>query len=98
MVDREIDADAGRWLKTASVPQKTTATTAKMKRDEIRALLEREPFRAFEIETTGGRRFDVTAADRLLMPVHKPELLIVFTNDGLMHFVEAGSVASVTSL
>jgi hypothetical protein len=54
LADREINADAGRWLKTASFPQKGAAKNpkkrrGKMKLADIKERAEQNPFRALAV-------------------------------------------------
>ena len=68
-----------------------------MKITEIKTLVERQPFRPFVIETTGGKQILISQQRNILLPEAKPELVIAFTDDGQMHLVEDEAIASVAS-
>ena len=62
---------------------------------ELKAKIEREPFRAFVIELVSGRQIIIGKDSELLSPRKRPELVIAFTDDGLQHEFEASAIASL---
>jgi hypothetical protein len=66
-----------------------------MKKEEIANLAQREPFQPFTINLINGDRIHIDAADQLLFPAPRPELVIAFTENGQMHIFEDVGIASV---
>jgi hypothetical protein len=58
---------------------------------DVKAKLEREPFRPFVIELSSGRLILVDKESELFFPRRRPELVVAFT-DGLQHEFEAGRI------
>ena len=56
--------------------------------NDIKSKLAREPFRTFIIELISGRQIAISADSELFFPKARPELVIAFTADGLMHEFE----------
>jgi hypothetical protein len=65
---------------------------------QLQALINRKPFRAFEIATTAGDHFPVLEEGDILNNRRRPELYFIFTEDGLAHWIEADDIVSVTTL
>lgn len=59
---------------------------------ELRAKLDREPFRPFMVELVSGREILIGAETEVLLPRKRPELVIAFTEDGLQHEFEASAI------
>jgi len=59
---------------------------------DVKAKLEREPFRPFVIELSSGRLILVDKDSELFFPRRRPELIVAFTDDGLQHEFEAGGI------
>jgi hypothetical protein len=55
-----------------------------------------EPFRPFIIEFQSGRRILIGADSEILFPRKRAELVIAFTDDGLMHEFEARAIARLS--
>lgn len=62
---------------------------------ELKAKLNREPFRAFVIELLSGRQVTIGENSEVLLPRRRPELVIAFTEDGLQHEFEVSVIASL---
>jgi hypothetical protein len=65
-----------------------------MKKDDLKSRLAREPFRPFVIELASGRQISVTRETEMLFPRKRPELVIAFTDHGLMHEFEVDVIHS----
>lgn len=63
--------------------------------DDLQSRLRREPFRRFVIELASGGAVPIGRDSELLFPRRRPELVIAFTDDGLQHQFEIGSVVRV---
>jgi hypothetical protein len=61
--------------------------------DLLKTKMRREPFRAFIIEFQSGHQILIDADTEMLFPRKRPELIIAFTGNGLMHEFEAGAIA-----
>jgi hypothetical protein len=66
-----------------------------MKRSDIEAQATRVPFRPFWIETGGGTSIEVYNPSRILLPIARPDLAIVFGPDGGVHLLDLDQVVSV---
>jgi hypothetical protein len=70
-----------------------------MTADQLREILERKPFKPVEIATTSGDHFQVLEeGDVHYNSRRRPERVVVFTQDGLFHILDADQVASATVL
>jgi hypothetical protein len=65
---------------------------------QVREFLARRPFRPFEIATTAGDHYAVLEEGDIFNNRRRPNLYVIFTDDGLAHLIEADSIVSVTSL
>jgi hypothetical protein len=64
--------------------------------DLLKTKMRRQPFRAFIIEFQSGHQILVDADTELLFPRKRPELIIAFTENGLMHEFEESAIARLT--
>jgi len=62
---------------------------------ELKAKLEREPFRPFVIELQSGRQILIGRESELFFPRRRPELIIAFSDDGLQHEFELSAIVSL---
>jgi hypothetical protein len=62
----------------------------------LQTKMRQEPFWPFIIEFQSGHRILIGADSEILFPRKRPELVIAFTDDGLMHEFEAGAIARLT--
>jgi len=62
---------------------------------QLKAKLNREPFRPFVVELISGRQILIGANSEVLFSRKRPELVIAFTEDGLQHEFELGAIASL---
>jgi hypothetical protein len=60
--------------------------------DLLKAKMRRQPFRAFIIKFQSGHQILVDADTELLFPRKRPELIIAFTENGLMHEFEESAI------
>jgi len=60
--------------------------------DLLKAKMRREPFRPFIIELQSGSQILVGADSEMLFPKKRPELVIAFSENGLMHEFEASAI------
>jgi hypothetical protein len=58
----------------------------------LKTKLKREPFRAFLIELASGSQILIDAESEILLPRKRPELVIAFTENGLMHEFEGDAI------
>ena len=58
----------------------------------LKSKLRREPFRSFIIELHSGTRILIDAESEIFFPRKRPELVIAFTADGLMHEFEVSAI------
>jgi hypothetical protein len=65
-----------------------------MNKDDLKSKLAREPFRPFVIELASGRQIVITGETEVLFPRKRPELVIAFTDDGVMHEFEVDVIHS----
>jgi hypothetical protein len=63
-----------------------------MKLSELKAKLQREPF---VINLQSGRQVAIGEDSEVLLPRRRPELVIVFTDDGLQHEFEVSAIVSL---
>jgi hypothetical protein len=63
-----------------------------MNQTDLKSKLQREPFRPFVIELGSGRQITINQDSEVLFPRKRPELVIVFTSEGLMHEFELGAI------
>jgi hypothetical protein len=64
---------------------------------ELRAAVDRKPFLPFAINLFDGEQLTINADTEVLFPKNKPELVIVFSADGMMHLFEAEAIASLVT-
>jgi hypothetical protein len=70
-----------------------------MNPDQFREIVRRRPFRPVEVTTTSGDHYVLTNEGYFYNnPRRRPELVVLFTEDGLMHLLEAGRIVSLTIL
>ena len=60
--------------------------------DLLKAKMHREPFRPFLIEFISGAQILIDADTEILFPHKRPELVIAFTGNGLMHEFEGRAI------
>lgn len=58
----------------------------------FRAKLERQPFRPFVVEFSSGSTLVIVEQAEVLLPKTRPELVIVFSADGIQHEFEIGAI------
>lgn len=63
---------------------------------ELESLLTREPFRPFDIETTGGSLIAVESAGHIKLPPEGFATVIVFGPDKRLYMLEASAISSVS--
>ena len=66
--------------------------------NDLKSKLAREPFRPFTIELVSGRQIPIAEDSELFFPRARPELVIAFTTDGLMHEFEENVVNSLIEI
>jgi len=69
-----------------------------MDTNQLQALINRKPFRPFQIATTAGDHFAVLEEGDIFNNRRRPNLYFIFTDDGLAHWIEADDIVSVTTL
>jgi hypothetical protein len=69
-----------------------------MTQTDLKSKLEREPFRPFIIELGSGRQITISQDSEVLFPRKRPELVIAFTSNGLMHEFELGAIQAFIEL
>jgi hypothetical protein len=69
-----------------------------MKTDQINVLINRRPFRAFQIATASGDHYSVLEEADIFNNRRRPDLYVIFTEDGLAHWIESSDIVSITSL
>jgi len=62
---------------------------------QLKAKLDREPFRPFIVELVSGREIAISENSEVLLPRRRPELVIAFTDDGVQHEFEISAIASL---
>ena len=63
--------------------------------DLLKSKMHREPFRPLIIELHSGTQIVIDADTEILFPRKRPELVIAFTADGLMHEFETSAIAQL---
>jgi hypothetical protein len=66
-----------------------------MTNEQLKAKMDREPFRPFIIELTSGRQIRIGQESEVLFPRRRPELIIAFSDDGLQHEFELSAIVSL---
>jgi hypothetical protein len=61
--------------------------------DLLKSKMHREPLRAFLIELISGAQIFIDGDTEILFSRKRPELIIAFTGNGLMHEFESGAIA-----
>ena len=70
-----------------------------MTADQLREIIERKPFRPVEVVTVGGDHYQVVEEkDVHFNPRRRPDRVVVFTEDGLFHTLDADQITSATVL
>ena len=65
---------------------------------QLRELIARRPFRPIQIATAAGDHYAIVEEADIFNNRRRPELYVIFTADGLAHWIEADDIVSVTSL
>jgi hypothetical protein len=65
---------------------------------QLKELVSRRPFRPFQIATASGDHYAVLEEADIFNNRRRPDLYVIFTENGLAHWIEAGDIVSVTSL
>jgi hypothetical protein len=68
-----------------------------MTTEQIAIHKNRQPFRSFIISLTNGESLFIKEFKDLHISPYKPNLITVFTEDGLVHLIEADSVVKIAS-
>jgi hypothetical protein len=63
--------------------------------EQLKELVSRRPFRPFEI---AGDHYSVLEEADIFNNRRRPDLYVIFTDDGLAHWIESADIVSVTSL
>lgn len=63
---------------------------------ELESLLAREPFKPFDIETTGGSLIGVQSAGHMKLPPEGFATIIVFGPDKRLYMLEASAISSIS--
>jgi hypothetical protein len=66
-----------------------------MKLSELKAKLQREPFRPFVIDLQSGRQVRVESEAHIKLPPDGFDVVIVFGTDGLVHHLPLDSIVTV---
>jgi hypothetical protein len=69
-----------------------------MKIQDLKAKLERHPFRPFIIELNSGSQILIDAESEILFPRKRPELVIVFTRDRIQHEFEDQAITRLAEV
>jgi hypothetical protein len=69
-----------------------------MNSQQLKELVNRRPFRPIQITTASGDHYAVLEEADIFNNRRRPDLYVIFTEDGLAHWIEAGDIVSVTSL
>ena len=69
-----------------------------MDSQQLKSLINRKPFRPFQIATTAGDHFVVLEEGDILSNRRRPDLYFIFTEDGLAHWIESNDIVGVTTL
>jgi hypothetical protein len=69
-----------------------------METKQIHELIMRRPFRPIVIATKSGDHFPILEEGDVFNNRRRPGLYVIFTEDGLAHWIEADDIVSVTSL
>jgi hypothetical protein len=62
-------------------------------RELLETKMRREPFRPFSVELVSGTEISIKADSEILFPRNRPELVIVFSGNGLQHEFEETAIA-----
>jgi hypothetical protein len=81
--------------RTASGSDKLSSADCMNDSDLIKSKIRREPFCAFVIELRSGTQLLIDRDSEILLSRKRPELIIAFTGDGLMHEFEVSAIAQV---
>lgn len=66
-----------------------------MKITEIKSMMERAPFRPFNVMLENGLNLKVTREHELLFPRNRPGLMIIFNTVGVMTIFEDRAVTAI---
>jgi hypothetical protein len=69
-----------------------------MDNQQLRTLISRRPFRPFQIATSSGDHYAVLEEADIFNNRRRPQLYVIFTDDGLAHWIESDDIVSVTTL
>jgi hypothetical protein len=69
-----------------------------MNSQQLKELVNRRPFRPIQIATASGDHYAVLEEADIFNNRRRPDLYVIFTEDGLAHWIEAGDIVSITSL
>lgn len=69
-----------------------------MNADELRELIGTKPFKPLEIATQTGDHFLVEQERDVYNNPRRPELFVLFTQDGLLHLIDADQIVSASLL
>jgi len=69
-----------------------------MNNAQLKELVTRRPFRPFEVATSAGDHYAVLEEADIFNNRRRPDLFIIFTEDGLAHWIESTDIVSVTTL
>lgn len=69
-----------------------------MQVERLMELVNRKPFQPFTINLNDGEAIDVDSIESILFPNRHPELIIVFSENGVIHYFEYQTVSSVDTL
>ena len=69
-----------------------------MNNAQLKELVTRRPFRPYEVATSAGDHYAVLEEADIFNNRRRPDLFIIFTEDGLAHWIESTDIVSVTTL
>lgn len=69
-----------------------------METKQVQELIRRKPFRAVQITLSSGDHFSVLEEGDIFNNRRRPELYVIFTEDGLAHWIEASDIVTISSL
>lgn len=69
-----------------------------MNNEQLKVLMGRRPFRPFQIATSAGDHYVVLEEADIFNNRRRPDLYVIFTDNGLAHLIESSDIVSITSL
>jgi hypothetical protein len=70
-----------------------------MNPDQLSEIIAARPFRPLEVATANGDHYVLRDdRDMLFNPRRRPDLFVLFTEDGVMHLLDTERIVSVTIL